>query len=460
VGTPNLLLVVLDALRFDASRPTGEPDRSLAAARCVAAAPWTLPSCSSLLTGLDATVHRHYWVTEPLPANDLVASLPDRYTRVGIVNNSVLTRRSGLAASFQRWRYCRDHAEPFERALRLIRTAKSRRPLFLVLHSNIPHDYYLDDAIAYHDEAFPRSAGQGWVLGDRVISWDDADVARRDAVRRTYDGCVEKTNSYVVDVLDAVRQRDDFVTAVTSDHGEGLEPEIGRVHHAGRMHQDLLHVPLCFDVPSRTPGALRDELAATLASRVISNTEVVPLMIALSQNGRSRRRGDRRIGDRPDQVAVSEDRRYLYFKDRFRFNYHGRYRNMSPEQIERNRGMLEQLSEPPLVRAYQDRRHKLVVTALRLNDGGPGTDQPRLLERYGAELLGSPVRVRDGSRLIALESFDLEADPGETANLSSASDWAGVAREWDDGRVTLPDPDGRETPLVDVLARSEPMEMP
>ena len=455
----NLLLVVLDALRYDATRLTVPSDRSLAADRCVAAAPWTLPSCSSLLTGLDATVHRHYWVTQPLPANDLVSSLPARYTRIGIVNNSVLTRRSGLAAGFQRWRYCRNHDEPFERALALIRAAKRRHPLFLVLHSNIPHDYYLDDALPYHDEAFPQSSGEGWVLGERVISWDDADVARQAAVRRTYDGCALKALSYLEEILAAVRQRDDFVTAVTSDHGEGLEPDIGRVHHAGRMHQDLLHVPLIFDVPSRTPAVLRDELGATLASRVVSNTEVVPMMVALIPDGRTGHRGAPRPDERPRKVAVSEDRRYLYFKDRFRFNYHGRYRNMSPEQMERNRDILGQLSEPPLVRSYQDRRHKLVVTALRLDDAVPATDRPRLLERFGAELLGAPVCVADGSRLVALESFDLEADPGETENLSSETDWAGVARGWDPRWVTLPEPNGNEAPLTDVVARSAPLTM-
>src|SRR5262249_46354357 len=43
------------------------------------------------------------------------------------------------------------------------------------------------------------------------------------------------------EILAAVDLRDTLV-AITSDHGEGLHPP--RLHHAGRLHNDLLHVPL------------------------------------------------------------------------------------------------------------------------------------------------------------------------------------------------------------------------
>jgi hypothetical protein len=46
------------------------------------------------------------------------------------------------------------------------------------------------------------------------------------------------------------------------------------------------------------------------------------------------------------RTLVSEDRRYLYLKDRFRFNFDGRHKNMTEEDLQRNRRLSERSSDP------------------------------------------------------------------------------------------------------------------
>ena len=44
---------------------------------------------------------------------------------------------------------------------------------------------------------------------------------------------------------------------------------------------------------------------------------------------------------------MSEDRRYLYLKDRFRFNFHGRFKNMTDDEVARNQAIHADLCAPP-----------------------------------------------------------------------------------------------------------------
>src|SRR5580700_9032214 len=121
-ASPNILLIVLDALREDVLADSLEvPGRCLRVPVCMAAAPWTLPSCTSIVTGVPASGHGRYWWTSPRRAHSLVPSLPDNYRKVGFVNNNMLTEGSGIEEGFDSWSYHHDHEEPFRQALRLIK---------------------------------------------------------------------------------------------------------------------------------------------------------------------------------------------------------------------------------------------------------------------------------------------------------------------------------------------------
>jgi hypothetical protein len=221
-------------------------------------------------------------------------------------------------------------------------------------------------------------------------------------------------------VLEAVRHRDDFVTAITADHGEGFEPNLARVHHGGRLHQDVLRVPLFFDLPSSLSSGVRERLADSLASQVLSGSDVLPTLFDLAShravNGPADIDGRSALGD-TSRTLVSQDCRYLYLKDRFRFNYNGRQKNMTEEDRERNRQFSELLAGSPTMRSFLRYPDKCIVTSLHLKTDGDPAAHRSTFAALGNSLVGSPVLVVNGDYLFAFERFDLSSDPSEEHNL-------------------------------------------
>ena len=450
-ATPNFLLIVLDALREDALADALEvPDRCHRAEFCVTAAPWTLPSCTSIVTGIAASRHGHFWRQPPLGPNRLLAALPDTYRKVGVVNNGAISAGSGVENGFDKWHLSLDHDEPFRRAKRLIRRV-GRRPHFIVLHSNIVHDYCLPVASRYVPPGTPE------VLGDRVIDWNDTTEVDRIAAQTTYAACAAAQLEQVKEVLDLVRGRDDFITAVTSDHGEGFDYGLQRIHHGGRVHQDLLRVPFYIDLPTTIGTGPRSTVTEALATQALATTDIIPTLFDLGGIATPTGVDGRPAGSVGPRTLVSEDRRYLYVQDRFRLNYHGHNKHMSAAELEKNRGLTDPLAEAPRIRSFLRHPRKLVVTALRWQDGDAGLVGAKMTE-LGDHLLGSPLVASDGPRLLAFEEFDVAADPLETRNLLAdgpawiqdltTGPWAAT--------VTLPESDGSEVGLATALEGYEP----
>ena len=454
----NLLVIVLDALRNDSADAILQTsERRLRAGTCIASAPWTLPSCTSLMTGTDALQHRHFWHDHTLTASGLVRTLPSEFNKVALVNNSVLNPTSQLNDGFDRWQYVAPHAEPFERAAKLIRRAGRRRPLFLLLHSNIPHDYFDPEASAYYDEAFPDAPGEAYMLGNRVITWNGTTPEERAAVARTYKASAMKALSCAREVLDSVQERDDFISVLVSDHGEGLDYDNGRIHHGGRLHDDLLRVPLYLDVPSTIPESQFDDVAGALTSGPVALTDVLPTLFALAGVGSVPSVNGRPIdSSMSERVVVSEERRYLYLNDRFRLNILGRNRWMSPQEREQNKRLATQLASPPLLRSYRSRTAKLIVTCLHLRT----SESRSQVFEWGQRMLGRPMLVFGGDRLFAFELYDMVSDPAERHNLL-ATDGTGMEALLAAGRTlsaTLPlsgVPDAAEVDIATVLADVE-----
>jgi len=454
----SVLLVIVDTLRDDALDSSfAEKGRCFRAATAVSSAPWTLPSCTSIMTGNDARTHGHHWREPPLGRNRLVDSLPESYRKLGFVNNGALRKGSGVDLGFDWWRYVADFDGPFERAMALMGQATAEKPMLMVLHTNIVHDYYLPVA----DQFRPRGQTTPLAsLDSRVVTWRDTDAAELAAVNATYAACTAAVVERVQTVLDFVRERDDFVTAVTADHGEGFDPDLGRVHHGGRVHQDVLAVPAFYDVPSSTRRSVRDRLSDALSSRLLFGTDVLPTLFELagvkespspSIDGRSLLAGK-------DRTVMSEDRRYLYLNNRFRMNYHGGFKNMSPEEIEHNQRFTDFLSEPPAIRSFLAFPEKCVVTSLRLQPQGASGDTKASMEFFAASLLGSPVLIRCPDHLLAFELFDIRDDPAEERNLLLERE-DGVRSllggEWA-ASVTVPLAGSREVGLAELLEVGQP----
>ncbi len=423
----DVLVIVADALRRDAldiERSDGSPLRLrqrftswLWFEHYYASAPWTLPSTTSLLTGADAARHRHWSHDHALTVPSLVGVIPDR-RRIAVVNNPAVDRTSGLDVGFDEYHYVEDAAEFWERSHEILQArAADREPYFLVLHSNVVHDYHLPGSRAHFERHIgPADPASYFNIGHGVLSWRDITPAQRPVVRRIYDACVLELDERVDALLDVV-DFDRTVIVFIADHGEGFEPLLARVHHGGRMHDDVLRIPCVVHLPSSVPPNVRATLEAA-RSRTIGTVDIVPTLLDLvgvrvdAPDGQSLARAGDGVATR--RVVRAEDDRYLYLANRLRLNINLTGKNMGRAARMRNRIWHRTVARTHRVRAYVDDPYKLIVSELQ--------SRKRWLARAVSPLLtglhnGRPAVVVDGDRWIGVELFDRNRDPGERNNL-------------------------------------------
>jgi hypothetical protein len=161
------------------------------------------------------------------------------------------------------------------------------------------------------------------------------------------------------------------IVCFVADHGEGFDYDLARVHHGGRLHDDLLRVPLLIRLPESFDPEAPDRLAAPASSPAAAPTS-------------SRRfwswRGTR---PRPESTASSllalgaqsrakarrEDRRYLYKPNRDRLNVNSAGKEHHALARLKNRLLKRTLVRGFNIKSYVRYPHKLIVTSLALTSG-------------------------------------------------------------------------------------------
>ncbi len=245
---PSVLLVTLDTTRADAIGPEARglitPAFTALAARgrrfrqAYATAPETLPSHSSMMTGLYPGGHgvhenaRYLAGTHPV----LAARLKDAgYRTAAFVSSFILSRRFGLARGFDVYDDTlragaveRTSRETTDAALAYLGEA-STDPLFLWVHYFDPHTPY-----ARPDGDGPRDARSRY-LGEVVEM--DRQLARLDEAFSAH----------------ASRRRGPAAVIVVGDHGEGLGDH-GELQHGNLLYQSTIQVPLVVVGPGVEPG--------------------------------------------------------------------------------------------------------------------------------------------------------------------------------------------------------------
>jgi hypothetical protein len=461
----NILLIVLDAVRSDVlGPPSSDTERTHEAQRCITSAPWTLPSCMAMLRGNPAwnIGPRAYWRPhrpqgvigrlrgktgpDPTPPNPLLDRLGDEWRKVAYVNNPAIGPGSGVDTGFDVWEYLADYEEPFERAATAINTARRGEPLLLLLHSNMVHDFYRPAASRY-----ARTVGAP-IGGPRIIQWRDLGAEEEEAARATYRACADTLESRIRATIDLARQRDDFTIAVTADHGEGLEPDRARVHHAGRVHQDLIQVPLWFDLPSSTSAPQRDLLAERLASSVFPSTAILPTLFETAGVTDLGTHLEESATPTQSRTVVSEDRKYLYLRDRFRLNWMGIMQHMTKSDQRRNTRLLQQLDQAIVLRSFLQFPEKLVVTCFTPKVSASRRSLPSALRELFQHLPGSPLLLSHGDQVLALQHYDLVDDPAEESNLLTGNGWQAelLEKPWIND-LTILGSRGAERSLVEVI---------
>jgi arylsulfatase A-like enzyme len=412
--------VVGDALRHDAlrmrydDRPTPFTERIASWInfdRCYATAPWTLPAMRGIMTGVDSTQSRMESAWHEAPPASLIGRF-DRHHRAAFVNNSVI-KRPDLSAGFDQFQLIDDHADTFTDSRHyLAGRAADAAPFFLYVHSNLVHDYPQKTARAHFDRWFPSSPFPE--IGPRVLSWPGL-TRQSEAVRRVYDACALTFHEEVEALLD-VTPLDRTIVIVIADHGEGMEPAIARIHHGGRMHDDVLRVPLTIYIPEAATGSERHSRLVSSAHQPFSAVELLPVLLDLTGYADDTGPVDRVSPPIPGshRVLRAEDPKYLYLANRFRLNSNPRGKHTTLRQRAINKAWRSTLSHSTLLQAFIEWPYKLIVTRMEATSALVARLGRQWQRRYHR---GHPVSIVKGRVWFGFEVYDLARDPAEATNL-------------------------------------------
>lgn len=344
---PNLLLVIVDDLRADrvgyagltrARTPVLDDlaARGLVYTDCLSTCGWTLPACASIVTGLLPSEHGLIHHDRRFEAPKLPSFLPHAYTSLGIGNNGNLVpdtidRETLDGLGFERrpevWKHF-GWQEGFDEYLWFHKQVRDRPfdefrawiegrdgPWFAMLHTNVVHDYDADEP-AYVDvedllgrpvgEPLRRFRDGPWVWKDRPEGYDDDRLAEE--LLAKYDGGIADFDRRLGEVLTEVDRRETWI-CVVSDHGEAFDGASDRVHHCGRLHHDLLHVPLVLVAPEGHPAAARAGERVTFPASVL---DVAPTLVALAGGDPSSLPGENLLDLPRSRTLRAEDLGYLY----------------------------------------------------------------------------------------------------------------------------------------------------
>jgi arylsulfatase A-like enzyme len=305
---PNVVLIVVDSLRADALGPSdGQPtvspriDRLVADGlrfeRAVAPASWNLPSLSSLVTSTYPWTHGQ---GAPASGKAELTTLAEAFARAGYrtaafaeVGWPLLQRGFDVFENTAGSDVFGDPrgnsaAKTLGAALAWARK-EDTRPFFLLVHTYEVHSYFLGKPAHHAFAARQLPAYQGpfrdWGIRDlnvpagpqvidALLGASADDMAY---VRALYRGAVAELDTEVgrfADGLAAAGLDGQTILALTSTNGEGFRPDLKRVHHGGRLHDDVLHVPLAVLWPGHiAPGD---------SSALVGTLDVAPTLVRLA----------------------------------------------------------------------------------------------------------------------------------------------------------------------------------
>jgi arylsulfatase A-like enzyme len=268
---PNIILIVIDTLRFDHvscygyhRKITPNIDRlaqqSLLFKKAVSTAPWTLPSVASILTSRLPSILRIY--EDYTTIDDRFPLLPQilknyNYTNYGIVSSVLLSSSLGFNKGFDYYKEVdiTRHAgisSPLitEKAVSCIRQGHNN-PFFLFLHYFDPHyPFILHEQYKYHP-SYKGRIKSGHHISDL---WRIRHTLSQEDIRyllSLYDSEIAFTDFHVGKLLNELINRDLYdnsIIIITSDHGEEFM-ERGWIGHTITLHQELIHVPLIMKLP-------------------------------------------------------------------------------------------------------------------------------------------------------------------------------------------------------------------
>jgi uncharacterized sulfatase len=302
---PNVVLIVVDSLRADAlggeSSVSPAIDRlaeeGVRFERAVAPASWNLPSVSSLVTSVPPWVHGQ---GAPASGASEIATLAETFAAAGYRTGAFTEMAWPLLQrgfdTFQNTAFKHTFGDPdANSAARTLAAAlewareDDSKPFFLLVHTYEVHSYFLGKPRHHEFARAEQPTYEGpfreWGIRDlsqpagpqvieALLQANEDDLAY---VRSLYRGAVAEVDAEVARFVTSLEEAgldDRTILTLTSSNGEGFRPDLKRVHHGGRLHHDLLHVPLILRWPGHLDPAVGGSLVATL--------DVAPTLLELA----------------------------------------------------------------------------------------------------------------------------------------------------------------------------------
>jgi len=330
----NVVLISLDTLRADRlsaygyNRMTSPKLESRAAKsgvlfrNTVAASPRTLPSHTTILTGLDCVSHGvNHHSPAPVTLQTLAEVVHNRgYRTVATVGGGLLNPSFGLAQGFDEFFHYSGWAGGFEeleveldQAFEKLERIKDQ-PFFMFFHTYEIHDPFhervpfSDGCYANSTERSPRDLIYGalprrrnqeehfllsfdlmkWEKGQPISSARPAPMDDLTLVNCLYDSAISYADSQIdrlLNRLDELGVLDTTLVVVTSDHGESLG-EKGLFKHA-YLYENNIMVPLIVFLPGGRYGGsvVHDQVGSVDIFPTI--LEVLGIEVPAEVDGRS-----------------------------------------------------------------------------------------------------------------------------------------------------------------------------
>jgi arylsulfatase A-like enzyme len=273
---PNILLYLVDTLRYDGLHCDGSAQASTPAfdalardgvrfSDCVAQSSWTKAATASILTSL--LPHHHQAEDFPDRLSPRLSTLASILKSVGyethaVVTNPMVFREFGFGHGFDT--FCEiPKANSSKVDVKILPWLEKRKPMdkksfFLYLHVLDPHTPYTPPARFHPRGISRRSFGAKdtmLLIRDALASESQfgptpalkASVEHRlEEARALYRGEVSATDSAFGHLVEALKRQglyDNTVIVVVSDHGEQFL-EHGLMNHMNSLYQELVHIPL------------------------------------------------------------------------------------------------------------------------------------------------------------------------------------------------------------------------
>jgi len=276
---PNILVVVIDSLRFDRVGAMGSPQdltpfiddvaaKSVIYRRAYAPSSWTAPVVASLFTGQYPSENgvTDFFVSLKDGATTLASVLATHgYMTSGVTANAVIQDVIGFSQGFQRYKLVGEptYENPKsdgklvnDQALKWVDEVGRDKPHFVYLH-------YMDVHLPYrthHGITPPRSPAVERSDEELInaVMWDRWEFSPEEVwrIEDMYNGEVQYMDGVLRDLFAGLEQRGflkNALVVVTADHGEQFGHH-GVFGHGASLNEAVIHVPLSVHMPDNSLG--------------------------------------------------------------------------------------------------------------------------------------------------------------------------------------------------------------